>query len=70
MSAQQKLNAVFLVCILVSTIGAALWLAPVRPQLAPWESTSLAAAGGFVFGLLMVIAASHLLKAKGLFPEG
>ncbi len=67
MTAQQKLNAAFLFFIFLSTVGAGLWLAPTRPRLAAWESTSLGAAGGFLFGLLVVLAAMRLLKSKGLY---
>ena len=68
MTAQQKLNVVFLSFVVLSTVGAALWLAPYRPQLTFWESTSLGAAGGFLFGLLAVLVAVRLLKVKGFYP--
>lgn len=67
MTAQQKLNAVFLFFILLCTVGAGLWLAPTRPRLAAWESTSMGALGGFLFGLVVVLVAMRLLKAKGLY---
>jgi hypothetical protein len=67
MTTQQKLNAVFLFFVVLSTVGAALWMAPIRPRLAVWESTSLGAAGGFLFGLLAVLVARSLLRAKGLY---
>ncbi len=68
MTAQQKLNAVFLFFVIFSTVGAGLWMAPIRPRLAVWESTSLGAAGGFLFGVLAVFVAVRLLKSKGLYP--
>lgn len=69
MTAQQKLNAVFLFFVILSTVGAGLFLAPIRPRLTLLESTSLGAAGGFLFGLLVVLAAKGLLKRNGLFPD-
>lgn len=63
MSAKEKVLSVSFV--IVSTLGAALFLAPERPNLLPWESAAIAAVGGFLWGIAVVFAGRSALRHFG-----
>lgn len=63
MSAKEKVLSVSFV--IVSTFGAALFLAPERANLQPWESAAIAAVGGFLWGIAVVFAGRSALRHFG-----